>query len=312
MLTITTELLVSSRVSCPVCRSKERTILVKARHDSPNFLKFIKNERFYGKEFYDSYNNGPVKELLFEVAECKNCHFLYLTQVLSDTGMDLLYNEWLDKELLKGYYANMPYNIYEELMLSVINKAFKKKKKRKKLKVMDFGAGYGNFCSIATKLGINTYAFDLSTDKNEHMENMGVTIINNLQEFRGSFDFIYVNQVAEHVSSPGGMLSNLRECLADDGFMYVATPDSKNAKKELMKNGLSSDFFKFISPHQHINAFTNRTLRLLGQNIGLKPFTMFDFMTWLNTSLSSAELKYVIKRIIKNSSVGTAIFFKKS
>ena len=77
MLTITTELLVSSRVSCPVCRSKERTILVKARHDSPNFLKFIKNERFYGKEFYDSYNNGPVKELLFEVAECKNCHFLY-------------------------------------------------------------------------------------------------------------------------------------------------------------------------------------------------------------------------------------------
>jgi len=309
MLTITTDLLVSNRVSCPVCRSKDRAILIRARHNSPNFLKFIKFERFYGKEFYDSYHNGPAKELVFEVAECNNCHFLYLTEVLSDTGMDLLYNEWLDKEQLRKYYANMPYNIYEELMLSVIKKKFRNKRK---LNVMDFGAGYGNFCFISTKLGISTYAFDLSTDKNEHMENRGVAIINNLENFHGFFNFIYVNQVAEHVSNPLGMLSNLRECLADDGIMYVATPDCKNAKKELKENGLSGDLFKWISPHQHINAFTNKTLRLLGQKAGLQPLSAADFLTWLNPALRPAELMYTVKRVLKNSSVGTAIFFKKS
>ena len=308
-MTINSDSLVINRPSCPVCRSKERSILVRSRHDDESFLDFIKFERFYGKSFYDSYHNGTLKELLFEVAECSNCRFMYLTQVLSDTGMGMLYNEWLDKELLKEYYITMPYNYHERTMLALIKKTFGKKRQ---LKVMDFGAGYGNFCLNSTKSGFNTYAFDLSTDKNDHMEDMGVTIVNNLDKFHGFFDFIYVNQVAEHVSDPGGMLKNLQECLTDSGLMYVATPDCKNAKKELEENGLSGAFFKYLSPHQHINGFTNSTIRLLGLNAGLKPLSMGDFLSWFNTSLNLSELKYLAKRVVKNSSYGTAIFFKKS
>ncbi|MCW3115925.1 MAG: Methyltransferase type 11, partial [Chitinophagaceae bacterium] len=308
-LTITSDSLTISRPYCPVCKSKERSILLSVRHNSPGFLDFIKFERFYGKLFYHSYNNGSLKELLFEVAECGSCDFIYLTQVLSDTGMDLLYNEWLDKELLKEYYRTMPYNIYERTMLGLLKKAFGEKGQ---INVMDFGAGYGNFCSISTKAGLNTYAFDLSTDKNDHMKNMGVTIINNLYKYKGFFDFIYVNQVVEHVSDPLRMVKDLQQCLTDKGFIYLAVPDCKNAKQTLKKEGLSNAFFKYISPHQHINGFTNSTLRLLGTNAGLKPLSMLDFLLLFNTSLNPTELKYLIKRILKNSMFGTALFFKKN
>src|SRR5882762_2354488 len=92
--------LVTKRQSCPVCRSQNRQILFSTKHDSPGFIDYIKFEPYFGKAFYDAYNNGPAKELLYEIAECDNCHFIYLTEVLNDTGMGLLYNEWLDKEML--------------------------------------------------------------------------------------------------------------------------------------------------------------------------------------------------------------------
>jgi len=307
-MVIEKDTLVLNRQVCPVCRSASRSILFSAKHDDPGFLDFIKLERYYGKSFYDGYNNGPLQNLHFEVAECNSCHFVYLTEVLSDMGMGLLYNEWLDKEMLKDYYKNMPKGGFQETVLKIIKKHYRKKKE---VNLMDFGAGYGNFCSMAVKTGFNTYAFDLSADKNDHMNNMGVKIINNLDKFNNYFDFIWVNQVFEHVSDPLGILKDLQKSLTDDGLVYVAVPDCSAVKKVISEQGLSQDLFKLLSPHQHINAFTNSSLRLLGINSGLEPLTMFDFLKLYNTQLNLEELKVLVKRTLKNSNYSTGIFFKK-
>ncbi|MBL0358092.1 MAG: class I SAM-dependent methyltransferase [Chitinophagaceae bacterium] len=308
-MTIDKKALVINREACPVCQSKDRTVLFSSKHNSPGFLDFIKLEKYYGNSFYDGYNNGPLKDLLYNVAECNNCHFVYLTEVLSDTGMGLLYNEWLDKELLKVHYSKLPYSTYEETILSIIKKHFSKKEK---INLMDFGAGYGNFCSIATKKGFNTYAFDLSADKNDHMDSMGVTIINNLEKFNNYFSFIWVNQVFEHVSDPLGIVKQLQQSLTDDGLIFIAVPDCSNVKKILGEQGLSQDLFRLVSPHQHINAFTNSTLKLLGTNAGLTPMGMADFFQLYNTKLNFAELKLLAKKTIKNSGFSTGIFFRKT
>jgi len=222
--------------------------------------------------------------------------------------MGLLYNEWLDKEMLKDYYKNMPKGGFQETVLKIIKKHYRKKKE---VNLMDFGAGYGNFCSMAVKTGFNTYAFDLSADKNDHMNNMGVKIINNLDKFNNYFDFIWVNQVFEHLSNPGGVLKDLQECLSDDGYIYIATPDVGPAKKTFKKEGLSQTFFEYLSPHQHINGFTNKPLKLLGVNAGLRPLSMSDFLKFYNSSLNSADLKFLIKKTLKSSNFSTALFFTK-
>lgn len=305
---VTKESLIINRDVCPVCKSEHRSILLSAKHNSDGFLNFIKYEPYFSKTFYDGYFNGILGEMLYEVAECNSCHFVYLTEVLNDTGMGMLYNDWLDKDLLKEYYSTIPYSLYEETMLKVLRKFFYKKSQ---VNIMDFGAGYGNFCAISAKIGFTTYAFDLSEDKNDHIKNMGVTIINNLDNYIGFFDFIYVNQVFEHVSEPGSILEKLQLCLKNTGYIYVAVPDSTDAKKILKANGLSKSFFKLLSPHQHINAFTNNTLRLLGENSGLKALSMWDFLTMFSRSLNLTELKFLIKKTIKNKSYSTGLFFKK-
>jgi len=245
-------------------------------------------------------------QLLYEIAECDSCHFVYLTEVLNDYGMGLLYNDWLDKELLRVHYSKLPYDIVAERILKLIKTSFRKKDK---INVMDFGAGYGNFCSIAAKSGFNTFAFDLSADKKNHIDSMGVTVINNFEKYHRSFDFIWVNQVLEHLSDPLGVFINLRQCLTDTGIIYAAVPDCKAIKQILKENGLSEKLFKLLSPHQHINAFNNSSLQLLGINAGLKPFSMIDFLKFVNTSLNLNELIFLTKKIIKNSSFGTGLFF---
>lgn len=300
--------LIINRQSCPVCQSKNRTILFSAKHDSPRFIDFIKFEAYFGETFYNAYNNDAAKELLYEIAECNNCHFIYLTEVLSDMGMGLLYNEWLDKEMLKVHYSKLPYSPYQENMLGILKKHFRKKQQPN---LMDFGAGYGNFVAMSVKKDFKTYAFDLSSDKNDFMDSMGVTIINDLAKYKNYFNVIWVNQVFEHVSDPLTIVKQLKESLTDDGLIYIAVPDCSNIKKILSQKGLSHDLFRLLSPHQHINAFTNNTLQLLGTNSGLQPLGLADYFKLYNTKLNFAELKILVKKTIKNSGASTGLLFKK-
>ncbi|MBU1340973.1 MAG: class I SAM-dependent methyltransferase [Proteobacteria bacterium] len=298
--------IILNREYCPICKSKNCSVLISTNHSRPDFFNFIKFEKYYSKELYEGYAYGILGQLLYEIAECNDCHFIYLTEVLNDVGMELLYNNWLDKELLRVHYSNLPYDIVAERILKLIKTNFSKKDK---INVMDFGAGYGNFCSIAAKSDFNTFAFDLSTDKKDHMNSMGINIINNFKKYHGCFDFIWVNQVFEHLSDPLEVFINLRQCLTETGIIYAAVPDCKNIKQILNKKGLSEKLFRLLSPHQHINAFNNMSLKLLGEKAGLKAFAMIDFLKLFNTSLKLNDLKFLIKKTIKNSSWGTGLFF---
>jgi 2-polyprenyl-3-methyl-5-hydroxy-6-metoxy-1,4-benzoquinol methylase len=141
---------------------------------------------------------------------------------------------------------------------------------------------------------------------------MGVTIINNFDKYKGFFDFIYINNVFEHVSDPGGILQNLSKCLNNKGLLFMSVPDTKELKTILEKEGLSHNLFQLLSPHQHINGFNNNSLITLGKNAGLKPLSMFDFLGMLNTSLDKKELKFLLKKAVKNSKYGTGLFFSPS
>lgn len=298
--------IIENREYCPICKSKNRSILFASNHSQAGFLSFIKFEKYYSEALYDGYADGILGQLLYEIAECSDCHFIYLTEVLNDTGMALLYNDWLDEELLRVHYRNLPYDIVAERILNLIKTKFRK---NGAINIMDFGAGYGSFSTIATKSGFNTFAFDLSTDKKDHIGSLGVNIINNFEKHHGYFDFIWVNQVFEHLSDPLGVLINLRHCLTDTGIIYIAVPDCKDIKQILKENGLSEKLFNLLSPHQHINAFDNDSLKELGVNAGLKSFSMIDFLKFFDTSLAFNDLKFLTRKTIRNSSWGTGLFF---
>lgn len=300
--------LVVNREVCPLCGEKGRKVIFSAHHNSPGFPEFLKLEAFYGRVFYEAYYNGGANRLLYEIAECNNCHFIYLTEVLSDIGMELLYNAWLDKEMLRAHYSKMPHISYHEYTLGILGKHFPREPQPT---LMDFGAGYGRFVERSVEKGFKTFAYDISADKNEFMDRMGVGIINRLSSYKDYFKVIWVNQVLEHVADPLSIVRQLAESLMEDGLIYIAVPDSAKLKLHLAENPLSKEVFKLLSPHQHINAFTNETLKLLGRNSGLVPMAMADYLRLYSWNLLPSEFIFLLKRTIKNSTTGTALLFRK-
>lgn len=306
-MSVESGVLTLNRNACPVCCSPAREILFTAKHNSPGFIDFINFEPYWSKAFYEAYRDTLANALTYEIAECSICHMHYLTEALSDLGMGALYNTWLDQDKLKAHYSDRPFNYHHYALLGLVSKGFASGRRPR---LLDFGAGYGNFVALSQKRGFETYAFDLSADKNHSISSKGVSIVEDLSRFTGYFDFIWVNQVLEHLSDPSAVLGQLSSCLAKGGLMYLAVPDCANLKDIIKQRGLSRELFQLLSPHQHINAFSNSTLRLIGENSGLKSFGVLDYFALYNPRLGIQELKLLAKKILKNSQASTGLLFK--
>lgn len=298
------------RSSCPICQNSDLSVLFNVQQKSPDFFDFLKIEKFYSKKFYEAYFNGLLDEIVFEIVKCKKCNFIFQSEVLNRVGMSILYNEWLDKDLLLKFYSDLKPDLYQYNMLKIIKKIYKNKMI---VNVMDFGAGYGNFCVLSSELGFNTYSFELSNDKNNHLSNLGIKIINDLDHFQSFFDFIFINQVLEHISNPTEILTKLHNCLSPDGIIFISVPNCQYIGDTIKNYGLSNELFLQISPHQHINAFNYKTVILLGRVSGLKEFNMIDFLMLYNWTLTTSEMKLLLKAAIKSSICnGTSLFFHKN
>lgn len=300
--------IISKRTNCPVCKSSSLTTLFSIERNSKSFLNFLKIERFYSKRFWDDYYNGLFNELIFEIVKCDICNLTFQLEVLNETGMSLLYNDWLDQEMLLHYYnKNKPVK-YQENILSILGKTLKS---QNDLKTLDYGAGYGGFCALSLKYGYNTFAYELSKDKSNYISSeMGVITINDLDNYNSFFDFIHLNQVMEHVSNPLEILITLQGCLRKNGIIFMSVPNCQYIAKTIKKTGLSKELFGQLSPYQHINAFNNKTLIKLAKLSGLQAFDLIDFIKLFNKNLLATEISFLLKTFVR-SFYGTSLFFRK-
>lgn len=295
------------RDACPVCGGAARDILFSAKHNSPEFIDFIRFEPYWSTAFHEAFEQTLGNALTYEIAECKDCGLHYLTEVLSELGMGLLYNEWLDQDMLKAHYAERKTNGQHDALLGLLRK---RSPNGRKPRLLDFGAGYGNLVAISQARDFETYAFDIAADKNHSISRTGVSIVDDLTRYPAYFDLIWVNQVLEHLADPSEALKKLKASLADGGVMYLAVPDCVGLNGVFVRTGLSRELFEMLSPHQHINAFTGQTLRRLGKKHGLKPLGAFDYLRMYRPGMSLGELKLLAKGIIRNPSASTTLLFK--
>ena len=140
-----------------------------------------------------------------------------------------------------------------------------------KLKVLDYGTGWGLWPIIATKLGHDAYATELAQERAAWIATQGVTMISDDEISHHRFDVINLEQVLEHVPEPATLLERLARSL--DGVMKLSLPDSARAREiaAAMASGENRyDKIMPVQPLEHINSFTRKTLLDLGSRLHLK------------------------------------------
>ena len=294
------------RDKCPICNCASSKIIF-----NHNF-----NEELI-KEYMDVAYQGNsdiefLEDVNFMIVTCKRCNFSYQKYVLNEVRLDELYNKWINPDLAKEWNDNSDKAQIKQTFLNMLKYAkHHLRMKPENIRVLDYGAGFGDSLFIAKELGFDAYAYEYSFERIKILEEKGIKTIDSKSEIK--FDFIISNQVLEHVTYPLYLLKDISSKLKEHGIIYISVPNcpliERNLKavenikdaKELHKALLKAS----VGAFQHINFFTNKTLKLLVKKSDLKPILS------LKQSLSKPiRLKNVIRPFYKYY-FGTGLFLRK-
>ncbi|MFT5218295.1 MAG: hypothetical protein ACI9LO_001444 [Planctomycetota bacterium] len=261
------------REHCPICRSVKTSTLFELSYRDARLADYL--TRFYqGRLPMDA-----IADSHFHIVRCEECHFIYQDSILDDAGMALLYGDWVDQRasLLKKRQAKATlYRQYANQVQAIISLV---KLPTHRINLLEVGMGWGYWSRMAQAHGINVYGFELSEQRREHAESMGLQVITELDSTGLSYHCIYANQLFEHLADPLGLLLTLTGLLSDDGIIYLRVPDGQGIENALQSHGWSPSM-DAIHPLEHINCFTRASLIALGEKAGLQVINPALKLNW--------------------------------
>ena len=158
-------------------------------------------------------------------------------------------------------------------------------------RILDLGCAEGKLSVFLAKEGHEVTAADISQSylnrAQELAKSNGISIKFvkcNIEEELSSlpknyFDFIFFLNVIEHVKSPVNSLNNIRSLLADNGRLFLNTPNTMTTVnfKNAFIDCLNKNYDKPTRPQSfHLSGFDYRTLEMTLSLIGLRTKLITD------------------------------------
>ena len=261
------------RTSCPVCSSSDLKLLFSMSYRNKEILKFL-------GEYYD----GKIPTYLIEkydykLIECKNCKLIFQKFIPDEEFSNELYDNIISSEKsLKKKLTKKNLNLKYDNEIQLIKKIFKDKR----IRVLEFGSGWGFWASRAKESGLDVDAFELSKTRIEYMKKKGINVIESLKENVNHYDFIYSDQTIEHISDPHQIFKGFLPNLKRGGFILLNYPTSFKLKKLLSKNYKPKK--DAAHPLEHINIFNRQSLSCLIKNYNLD---IINFKSKFNPSIKN-------------------------
>jgi SAM-dependent methyltransferase len=192
----------------------------------------------------------------FKVWRCPNCATIHCLDVVD---LDRYYAKY---PIAQATFT-WPYRIvYRKLCQRLTKHGFAKTRS-----LLDYGCGVnGLFLQYLRQQGYaNCYGYEPYAPE----EGYGNPKI--LQP--GSFDYIFLQDVIEHIEDPNELLSQLNSLLSPGGYILIGTPNAANID---LNHPDLSDYYNEVHVPYHLHLYTRQSLELLGCRQGWEPVDFFD------------------------------------
>ncbi len=201
---------------------------------------------------------------------CKNCGLLRTDPRISEDTIEIFYRKYYrnlllakpDKDFGKKLHSTKHFSvmIHGEKILRYI----KQYSSLKKGVVFDFGTGGGGILKIFKDAGFETFGVDLDEDRIKDGIKEGLNLkVGNIEELKNypkKANLIIVSHVLEHLHNLDKTLKIFKECLDEEGYLYVELPGIFKLQNQY------GNFLSFLGI-DHLFHFTLLTLRkLLAEN----------------------------------------------
>lgn len=203
----------------------------------------------------------------YHALKCRNCGLVYASP------QPVLTHEAINEIYSSDYYANYygPSQDYQDPTLSdyymqcyekeyaVYNEYASQKAGRK---VLDVGCGDGKFLEIFQQHGWDCMGLEPSETSRAKALAKGFTVIDlpflEMSNDIGSFDFIFLDNVIEHINEPNPFIAKAYSLLNPGGIFVLKTPNSDSLNESLetvmlrtlprsINNGIMSTIKKYFN-----------------------------------------------------------------
>ncbi|MGG7035879.1 MAG: class I SAM-dependent methyltransferase [Flavobacterium sp.] len=224
-------------------------------------------------------------------------------------------------EDLSRYYESEDYishtdskrSVFEKMYHYVKNISLKNKLhlidnwSKSKGKLLDIGAGTGDFLSVCKQNGWQTVGFEPNNKPKSIAEGKGISFTENLSDLEPhSFDVITMWHVLEHVPNLEYQISELKRLLKTDGTLIIAVPNFKSYDANYY-----GKFWAAYDVPRHLWHFSKKSIQLLfqKQNMELKKVLPMKFDSFY-VSLLSEKYKSGKMNFVKAFFIGLLSNFK--
>ncbi len=266
-----------------------------------------------------SYRTDIIEPILNEYQEyliyhqCQACGFVYFPyywpdEVLTEVYTDAINHEHSQRKTSSGRKQNELLD-QKRFILDCLSRVGGQPKK---LTVIDYGCGWGDFLSVMAGPGIQTIGFETDQIKAAAARQAGQAIITEatqLDDIKGA-NVVVMNSVLEHLQDIKSVLQQIHSLLAPKGLLLVTVMDYRSCflkrnRRLLMAGKLP--LTKNLNPIEHVNVFSYELLKRALEDSG------YDFITtaWsLKISrLTGWPLRWTnsLERVVRNTMSGRGL-----
>jgi SAM-dependent methyltransferase len=212
------------------------------------------------------------KEDAWDVVQCKNCSFVYVTPLPDEQFLHNHYQAYLpSSDASIAQWRDMMAGIFQRSL-----DAIEERRGHDRGALLDIGCGYGSFLELARQRGWDVYglepcaharAFARSKSLNVDSEDLFARAYKSEM-----FDVVTLFYVLEHLPDPLKHLKEISRILKPGGLLLVRVPDTTPLVKFLAILGIPNRLYDVPS---HLSDFSACTIALALEKTGFNEIRTF-------------------------------------
>lgn len=242
-----------------------------------DLLAFL--QTYYGERLDPARLDGAT----YALDACRSCSLVFQRGIPKPDFLDEIYDQWLnqayhpDQDPAVARDLSRPHQSRDGQELYAVARTVGRPVER--LRVLDYGMGWGTWARIAKRLGCEVYGFDLSEARQAFARESGIRVVQP-NELEGlELDFVNTEQVFEHLTQPLDDAKRISAGLRTGGILKIAIPwgpfiERRLARPDWYAGRLSPRSLNAVHPLEHLNCWTPRALASMADIAGLSPVSV--------------------------------------
>ncbi len=296
-----------NRNKCLICKSKNFVVeLINLQFSNYYINKFLSS--YYSINAYKKIKI-ELNNFYYKILKCNNCHFIWQKHIPKEIFMKNLYEKFIDKKksLQKSIDKHKRSKLIDQIQIDQIIYLLGKSRK---IKVLDYGAGWGHWGINVQSKNIDITCLEYSKSRINYIKKLKLKTLK-LKNSNQKFDFIRCEQVLEHLTDLNDVIKSLFSMLNKKGIIYISVP---NGNKIINSEKFSNEFIKKgpVQPLEHLNCFNNFSLNKILEINRFKKISIIKLIIakLYSNKLSFKKIKSILKDIY-NYYYGTALLYYK-